>query len=697
MMRINKALTLGGSRGSWVPARIWLLFNAWFSALVFCVATSATLHVPINKSGWVILFCCCTLTFAVAIKSIGFASDRNSFLRGAAATVVIFGAAVLVLWGSLGRGEFVSVFPDPWSYSAFATYLQNTAPTLRDGSQPLLGFSSILMNTRYGTPGLLALFAGIAGTDTCRPASILALIVLAHFGFGISLLSRSLGARPMFSFAAGLFAVTLGWAPEIFKIGNWDQVLFISLIPFAILRSRLLTFPTSRASGIIALGLCLAAAIYSYPEGSAIAGVIYTPLVVWRVFRGGFFSAKIRRLALALGLAILLSSVYLPTFVPFLLGQISAGTKLLVAQNVLQGLLSANWLPAIYCLGAQLPLNAIYPLPKLELTVALCFLGLTLLAVRAWWRRKDGILLTIPFLLALSLWQASLARYDYGLYKVLTIYWPLMIVAIFVGITQFSALFRGLARSAVVLAFCGLMVGTAIDEADELQRAPWHHERKIQPFLELQKLRTITGDAPIRLETQSWFDQMWAVFFLQGFKVEVPNPLLYLRTPSIDFAHGTMDQSGATFVLTDEKKPGAIWHNDIFRLLNRSEPLEVLAIDSPNEVETVEGEEFVWLDNRFAVLTIRSDADRRAFLMIQDCWPGYSRPEDKNRTLIVQTNGKTFEIPAKGSLKIPLILTKGNNLVRLACEEHATVDKLASGDPRTLLLGLKGFSVMAED
>jgi hypothetical protein len=132
-------------------------------------------------------------------------------------------------------------------------------------------------------------------------------------------------------------------------------------------------------------------------------------------------------------------------------------------------------------------------------------------------------------------------------------------------------------------------------------------------------------------------------------------------------------------------------------LLNLSGPVEVLAIDAPNTVETVDGDRFIWLDNQFADFTIRSDADRQAFLVIPECRPGPSRPGDPNRTLILEANGETFEVPAEGTLKIPLALRKGKNFVRLACKEHATANKLSSGDSRTLLLGIKGLSFRAAD
>ena len=54
------------------------------------------------------------------------------------------------------------------------------------------------------------------------------------------------------------------------------------------------------------------------------------------------------------------------------------------------------------------------------------------------------------------------------------------------------------------------------------------------------------------------------------------------------------------------------------------------------DVETVQGDIFLWLDNQFANLTIHSDADRQAFLVIPEFRPGPSRPEDPRRTLILR-------------------------------------------------------------
>ena len=680
---------------TWQPARSWLLFNTWFSLLVIFVSAAATLRVPISRAAWPILIFCCGFVIVLAIRSHRARRTRAFRWRGILGSVLVLGAVVTVLWGSLLKGEFVSVSPDSWAYSAFATYVQNPVPAIGDGSQPVLSFGAFLTGTRYGTAGLLSLFAEVSRTDTCRSAGVFAFVVLLQTGFGFALLARTFGARPILSIYAGLFGVTIGWAPEILKIGNWDQVLFLSFIPFALLRIRLSAFQTSRIPGILGLGICLGAATVAYPEGAALSGAIYLPFLIWRLLRGDDTLGKIRRLAVATGVALLLSSVYLPTFVSFLYMQILRGNTLTPGQGAFSGLLSARWLPAAYGLGEQ---PSITSLNKTELIVPLLFVGLSFLALRTWWRKKDGILLTIPIFFLLTLWQAVLLRYDYGFYKVLTMFWPVMVLAIFAGMSRLRAWSPpGLARSVIVAALFGLMSVALFYEFAESQYALRGQERRIKPFLELTKLRDISASAPIYVLTESWFNQAWAVFFLQGYKLVVPNPLLNLANSVTGLNKVANEQPKGAFVLTDKPKAAAVWHNEVFWLTNREEPVEVLSIDAPNDVETVQGDIFIWLDNQFTDLTIRSNADRHAMLNLPECWPGPSRPDDPKRTLIVEINGEKAEFAVSPNLKVPLKLNRGNNIVRLSCKETPTVKNLSSGDRRTLLLAIKGFNVSVAD
>jgi hypothetical protein len=680
-------------RRQWDPTRIWLLYNTWFSLLVIGGCAAATLGVPLSRAAWPILIFCCGAAVVMAIRSRRTRRTSFSASRGILSSLIIPGAVLIVLWGSSFEGRFVSVNADPFGYSSLGAYLENPGRVLNDGSQPILSFGAFLMGTRYGTAGLLALFSTVTGTDSCRSANLFAFFVLVQAGFGFTLLARVLGAGPILSRCAGIYGLAVGWVPTILKIGNWDQFLFLSFIPFIILRLRFLTFPTSRWHSIVSLGLCLGAGAFAYPEGAALSGVIYLPLLLWRVARGRNPGQKLVKVALACGVGFLVCLVYVPNFISFLSIQIKIGNSVLPAKGTFGGLLSSRWLPAIYCLGDELPATVLRAIPKLSIVVSLFFVTLTLIALATWWKKKDGLLLTIPSFLLVGLWPVFSHGYDYGFYKILTMFWPVMVVAIFVGMSRLLARCRGSIRIIVIVGCCAVMAGGLYDEIDHFQYAWWRQEQSLRSFVELTQLKKIVEDAPIRLQSQSWFNQMWAVFFLQGSRLVVSNPLFPLTNPATGLNNVRLEQTKTAFVLGDRPRAGAVWHNDLFYLTSGEEPVEVVWIDAPNGVETVQGDMFLWLDNQFANLTIYSDADRQAFLVIPVFWPGPSRPEDPKRTLIFEANGQTVEMPAEANLRIPLTLKKGNNIVRLACRESATVHDLASGDARTLLLGLKGLSV----
>jgi hypothetical protein len=197
--------------------------------------------------------------------------------------------------------------------------------------------------------------------------------------------------------------------------------------------------------------------------------------------------------------------------------------------------------------------------------------------------------------------------------------------------------------------------------------------------------------------THSIFNQEWAAFFLQGFNLRISQRLGYLSYLGPQLGKISGDQDKDCSFLSDRKIKGATWQNDIFLLQNHLDPLDLLEIDAPNGVETVQGDSFVWLNNKSTVITIYSDANRQAFLNISECWPGPNRPEDTKRTLIVEINGQRDESTASANLKVRLTLREGSNILRLACKEKPFVDRLASSDPRIMLLGIKGIGLTAAD
>ena len=103
------------------------------------------------------------------------------------------------------------------------------------------------------------------------------------------------------------------------------------------------------------------------------------------------------------------------------------------AKGLFSGLLGTGALPAFFALGEQSTRTTItlwnFILPAV--LIVLFTWGCVV-----WSKRNFGIVLClIPFVL-LCAWQGLVMHYDYGLYKVITIAWTLIIPAIFVGLTK---------------------------------------------------------------------------------------------------------------------------------------------------------------------------------------------------------------------------------------------------------------------
>jgi hypothetical protein len=673
------------------------LFNLWFSLLVIAAAGAATMRIPIRGVSWLIFISSICIAVVAGILEIGSRRRRQRLFMCFFLAVPIVLTVTAVDWSSLARGQFVSIFQDAWAYSALGAHLRNPISGF-PGSQDLIQqFGESLMSTRFGTAGLLALSAEISGTDTCRSAAIFAFLVLLQAGFGIALFTRILGAGPMLSICAGVFAVAFGWLVEILKIGNWDQFLFISFVPFILTRLRLLTLPTSGRWALVPAGLCLSAATYSYPEGMAIFAVLFAPCLAMRFIRGLNVSRKVGRAIAVGGIVLAVCSIYWPTFVSFLWRQIGAGTGILVAKGVFPGLLSDRWLPAFYGLGEELP-NAKWSL--FGMAVALSFLFLTAVAFFCWRRRKLGMEFSLLGLLLLAFWQLGLLKYDYGFYKILTIFWPVIIAAIFVGGSRMLGYFGGPMRFIIGCFVLGVFAGAGIKRVENSNYPLWRTHRSTEPFVNLAEVRPIVQGRPIRLTVDDWFDQEWAYFFLEGLDIRIPDPathLQYLNSPALGWKQYQDAQPSEEFVLTERSHGNIVWRNKIFRLANQADPAEILAVNGPSKLGRYQGYPFLWLENVPTTLVVFSKREGEFELTADRCLPGPSRPNDLRRTLVVQTGSTTEEFVASSPLSVRFNAAKGINLLKLSCKEPATTHKLPFAGTGILLIGMKNFQLKGFD
>ncbi len=172
--------------------------------------------------------------------------------------ILILGVAStgFLLWPSLTRGAFVSVTGDTFFYSAFGQYLTDHHRGIEFGLPPIDQYATLLSETRFGTASVLGFLSVLFHSSTAAVLPLYIFIVLVNIFSGFVLLSRRFGCNRLFSLAAGLFAVIGGWTPNALNIGGLDNLLFLSLFPFLVVRLEMYRFGSKTWS--TSLGLAIA-------------------------------------------------------------------------------------------------------------------------------------------------------------------------------------------------------------------------------------------------------------------------------------------------------------------------------------------------------------------------------------------------------------------------------------------------------
>jgi hypothetical protein len=103
--------------------------------------------------------------------------------------------------------------------------------------------------------------------------------LLCNIFWGVALLSRLYGAKPFVSLVSGAYAVVCGLNTVI--MGALDNLLFLSVFPFLIIRLQLFIRGNGAWFSIFGLALSGSAVFYAYPEGLAVAGVVFLSIFIF--------------------------------------------------------------------------------------------------------------------------------------------------------------------------------------------------------------------------------------------------------------------------------------------------------------------------------------------------------------------------------------------------------------------------------
>ena len=203
----------------------------------------------------------------------------KSKLRVKTLLILILGlaGAGFLLWPCLIEELLSASASDPFFYSAYGQYVADHHRGFAVGLSPSINLEPGVSEHRFGTVSVLSFFSVLFHSTTAEVQPIFVFIVLVNIFSGFVVLGRRFGCNRLFSLAAGLFAVIGGWVPNALHIGAFDNLLFLSLFPFLVVRLDLYRFGSKSWSTSLGLAILAAAVFYVYPEGLSIAGVIFLP------------------------------------------------------------------------------------------------------------------------------------------------------------------------------------------------------------------------------------------------------------------------------------------------------------------------------------------------------------------------------------------------------------------------------------
>ena len=591
---------------------------------------------------------------------------------------------------------------DTFMYSAFGQYLVDHHRGFAFGLSPIDQYAMGQSETRFGTASVLGFFSVLFHSSTAAVLPVYVSIVLANIFSGFALLSRRFGCNRLLSLAAGLYAVIGGWAPNALNIGGLDNLLFLSLFPFLVVRLELYWVGDKSWSTSLDLAILASSVLYAYPDGLALAGVMFLPFFFKTLWSGMHRrEGAWRRYVLSACVVVVLISPYVQASFIFLLNEISVHS-LKGAGGLFPGLLSPRFLPAMFALGPEYGTTMYSPH---HLVLPILMLAFIVLGSAAWIRQRKSLISTCLILITMVLWQGWFERYDYGLYKILFIGSLIWIPSLFRGGTALANFAPRPTRPfAVTLGTIIFFSGALTQRMEQYAKVPFRQVIPMRLYSDLANLRRKVGDHPVLLvcdkafaQEYNEFDQEWAVFFLRHINLKVPEYFGYLGAYESFMKRAKSISEPPAFVLVNKRMEGAVWQNHRFSLLELASQPILIGVQAPNGLEDVNGKPFVWLGNNVTRFLIVSKIAQTATFSAAVCLTGPSHPEDKNRQIRMSIGGNVWQAEVSGTLSIQVPLKSGLNFLGIASQDASMVSAQPEGEPRVLPLGLWDYRISGEE
>ncbi len=684
--------------------RFWLAANSIWATLVLVAAATVVMRMRIGKSWPLIAFVSC-LSAGLVFRELWTSKRSASRISVKTLLILILGLAStgFLLGPCLIRAAFVSVTGDTFMYSAFGQYLVDHHRGFAFGLPPIDQYAMTQSETRFGTAPVLGFFSVLFRTSTAAVLPIYVFIVLANIFSGFVLLSRRFGCNRLLSLAAGLFAVIGGWAPNALNIGGLDNLLFLSLFPFLVVRLELYRFGSKSWSTSLVLAVLASSVFYAYPDGLAIAGVMFLPFFCGSLWSGMRQRGAAWRWYLISGcLVLVLISPYLRGAFFFMLGEVSIGMSK-GAAGTFPGLFSPPFLPAMFAFGPEYGTITYSPHHLVLPIIMLAFIGL---GTAAWIRPRKSLILTFSIFILLAIWQGWFQQFDYGLYKILFIGSMIWIPSLFRGGTAVADFVPKPTRSlAVALGAMIFLSGALAQSVGHYAKIPHRQLIPIKWYSDLANLRHKVGNRPVLLVCDNAFsrdyvfDQEWAAFFLRRVNLKIPEYFGYLGAklyePLMQRAKSISEP--AAFVLVNKRLEGAIWQNGRFSLLELGRQPILIGVQAQSGPEQLNGKPMVWLGNNATRFFIVSKVAQTATFSAGECVTGPSRLKDQDRQLRISIGEKVFQADLSGTLLLDLPLKAGLNYVDIVRQDSPAVSEQPNGDAKELPIGLWDYRITSQD
>lgn len=675
----------------WNPTRLFLFINLVTTTLIIFSAGAAALRRPIGTCSVAIVLGTLVVTLAFLLP----------FRRVIVSWVAVVGFAIGIvttfyaLWPAISQKAMISIFPDASNYVAFSQYLFRYPAGTEGGLSPIDQYASCFSESRFATPAVLGVIARFLGGDPGLALIPFAGLLLLNVFAGFATLARHYRCSVPTSIAAGVFGVLVGWVPDMLCLGSLDNLLFVALFPFLLVRMSLVFFGTKNIMSKLALAINSAAVFYTYPEGLAIAGAMFAPFFCGILARAWRQKSLFKKFGVAACAAVIIALPYFGSFFTFLILQWQRSSDLTLGNGMLPGLM-AKWkfLPASFALGEEF---AGVPFKWWDLLFPTSLVILLVCGMIRWRRREPLLVLTILLFAILALWQGLFRHFSYGLYKVLTIGSILVIAAAFAGIDEIcSRYFRRIGNLGPGLIAGVVVVLGCIQVSQSSDSTPKRFHFPLEPYSDLRKIDFVTQNAPISVMCDNDIDQQWALIYLRDHPQELRFERVSYHYPKMGrvVARAKREAESAKYLLTNHKMPGAVWANSKFWLAPfLSDFVPIVVLTSENGVQEVGGVPFIWLSDGPSTFVIDSPQDGSAVLFSQNIWIGPSGTKNSSQKALIRDANGLREQNVVDTFFSLLSLKKGINSLDVWCADKATVKRDSAGLPGKLLLGLENYRV----